>query len=296
MKLFITGASGQVGWELGRQSPELGFETEAKTRLELDITNREDVADLVIRVRPDVIINAAAYTAVDAAESEPESSDAVNRKAPEILAELARDMSIPLIHISTDYVFDGTKSTPYTESDPIKPVNAYGATKAAGEKAIRNTWRRHIIVRTSWVYGVHGRNFVKTMLNLARERETLRIVNDQSGCPTFAADLARALLEISRQVLQGNENWGTYHYCGKGRTTWYDFALKIFELAEDCFELKVKSVEPVPTTEYPTPAVRPMNSVMDCSRLAEAFGIYPPPWEESLKKMIQEWAKRSALD
>ena len=235
-----------------------------------------------------LVINASAYTAVDKAETEAELSFAVNRDGPTYLAKSCSEQKIPLIHISTDYVFDGKKQGPYRASDPVSPQGVYGKSKVAGENAIRECLREHIILRTAWLYGVHGNNFVKTMLRLGKEYKELNVVNDQYGCPTCAADLAQAIFTIAESFKDGqNVKWGTYHYCGKGKTTWYDFTEKIIELAKSKKSLIVEKINPLTTEEYPTPAKRPANSTMDCTLLTRTFGIHPPHWEESLIRTIQ---------
>jgi len=187
-------------------------------------------------------------------------------------------------------VFDGSKEGPYLETDPVAPIGVYGKSKAEGEDKVRSNLKEHIIIRTSWLYGVHGNNFVKTMLRLGREREELRVVDDQHGCPTFAADLAGAILTIASLIESGEDiSWGTYHYCGGGRTTWYGFASKIFEIAKNYDTLKLKKVNPITTSEYPTPAKRPANSVLDCTLLERYFGITTKAWDESLARMISEY-------
>ena len=196
---------------------------------------------------------------------------------------------IPLLHISTDYVFDGQKQGAYLVTDPVSPLSVYGKSKAAGEKEVREYLKEHFILRTGWVYGVHGHNFVKTILRLGREREVVQVVSDQYGCPTYAADLAEAILKITARFLGGRKvHWGTYHYCGKGVTTWHGFAEAILALANQYTSLKVKRIEPIITAEYPTPAKRPANSVLDCSLVEKEFGIRSRPWSESLAQMIQE--------
>jgi len=237
-----------------------------------------------------VVINAAAYTAVDQAESEPEFAFAVNKQGPANLATLCNYHGIPLIHISTDYVFDGTKNKAYEESDPVSPVGAYSHSKAQGEKEIIKQATKYIIIRTAWLYGVQGNNFVNTMLRLGRERKELKVVNDQKGCPTYAQDLAAAVLSICQQLQPGEETalWGIYHYCGKGDTTWYEFALAIVKEASQRSSLKVLRVLPIQTSDYPTPAKRPMWSVMDCSKIKDTFDIKPKKWEKSLAIMIEK--------
>ncbi|MEJ2233181.1 MAG: dTDP-4-dehydrorhamnose reductase [Syntrophobacterales bacterium] len=191
--------------------------------------------------------------------------------------------------MSTDFVFDGEKRGPYHETDQVSPLNVYGKSKAAGEIAVRERLQEHIILRTAWVYGVHGNNFVKTMLRLGREREVVHVVDDQYGCPTYAADLAETILKIAAQFLDdGQVQWGTYHYCGKGVTSWYGFAEAIFSVAAEYVALRVRQVEPISTAQYPTAARRPANSVLDCSLVERSFGIVPKPWDESLARMLEQ--------
>jgi dTDP-4-dehydrorhamnose reductase len=198
-----------------------------------------------------------------------------------------------LIHISTDYVYGGDQKGAYLEDDPVLPLGVYAQSKAAGDKAVYGLLMEHIILRTAWVYGVHGHNFVKTMLRLGKEREQLSVVDDQTGCPTDAADLADAILDIAQQILQRNDfPWGIYHFCGGGQTTWYGFAREIFKLAEPYESFSVNSVEPVPTSAYPTSARRPANSVLDCSKITRVFDIVPRPWEESLGDMLRRYYQK----
>jgi dTDP-4-dehydrorhamnose reductase len=287
MKILVTGSNGQLGWEICRQGKERGFSIIPLDIPEFDITDQAAVSRAVSESEPDSVLNCAAYTAVDRAEAEQKSAFAVNSDGPFYLAAACAEKGVPLIHISTDYVFDGCKAGPYLETDKASPIGIYGRSKAEGEEKIRRNLKEHIIIRTSWLYGVHGNNFVKTMINLGREREEIRVVADQFGCPTFAADLAGVILEIAPKIHNGqSDSWGTYHYCGGGRTTWFDFASKIFDIAKTHEQLKVKKVIPIRTTEYPTPATRPLNSVMDCSLLACNFNISQPLWEESLALML----------
>jgi dTDP-4-dehydrorhamnose reductase len=287
MKLLVIGSKGQLGWELCRQAKERGHDLIPLDLPEFDITNKSAVFDEVSQSRADLVVNAAAYTAVDKAESEIDMAFAVNRDGPSYLASACAGVHIPLIHISTDYVFDGCKKGRYLETDPVAPIGVYGKSKAEGEADVRRWLKEHIIIRTSWLCGVHGNNFVKTMLSLGKEREELRVVDDQHGCPTFAADLAEAILTIVSLIEKGeNISWGTYHYCGAGSTTWFGFASKIFEIAKTYDTFKLKNLIPISTSEYPTPAKRPLNSVMDCTLLEKCFLITPRAWDESLARMI----------
>lgn len=288
MKILVTGANGQVGWELSRRGGQKGLDIVALDRAALDITDQTSIRRETERLNVDLVINAAAYTAVDRAESESELAFSINRDGPAYLAFACAEAGVPLFHISTDYVFDGRKQAPYVETDPTSPLGVYGKSKAEGEVEIRSVLRQHMIVRASWVYGVQGRNFVKTMLRLGREEETVRVVADQHGCPTYAADLADAILKIASQFLQGEQiTWGTYHYCGKGVTTWHRFAQAIFDLAAKYTSFRVKKVIPISTAEYPTLAKRPTNAVLDCSLIEKTFNISPKPWRQSLSQMIK---------
>lgn len=287
MKLLVLGAGGQVGRELCRLVWPAGVALAAFDRAGLDITRREAVFAAVARERPDLVINAAAYTAVDRAETERDAAWAGNCIGPANLAAACHDARVPLVHISTDYVFDGSKSGPYREDDPVAPLGVYGASKEAGERAVREELARHVILRTAWVYSAHGSNFVKTMLRLGAERPVLRVVADQTGSPTSAADIAAAIRSIVQQVAAGNTSWGTYHFTGGGAVTWHGFAEVIFQLAAQ-WRGPQPLVEAITTAEYPTPARRPANSVLDCTRIGAAFGIVPRPWRAALAEVIRE--------
>lgn len=288
MKILITGSTGQLGKALLRQAdaapePVIGF-----THRQLDITDTTRLEKALADRQPAVVINAAAYTDVDRSEQEPQKAFAVNTKGPSYLAACCAKSDIPLVHISTDYVFDGTKNSPYKETDPIAPLGIYGQSKADGEHAVRTLCARHVIIRTAWLYGVDGRNFVKTMLKLGRERESLRVVADQYGSPTCADDLAAAVYVILRRIRhKKNIPWGTYHFNGKGVTTWYEFADTIFDYARRFGKMRLQRVEPITTAEYPTPARRPPYSVLDCARIKANFGITPTPWRQSLKQTVE---------
>ena len=285
----IIGSNGQLGWELVRRAGRRGMHVMALDYPEIDIRDIDSIDACFGSKKIDLVINAAAYTAVDRAESEPEAAFAVNREGPAHLSDRCRKRGIPLIHVSTDYVFDGTKPGAYIEGDPVAPLGVYGQSKAAGEADIRERLAKHIIVRTAWLCGVHGQNFVKTMLKLGREKNTLQVVADQYGCPTIAADLAEAILEAVSQVEKKESvKWGTYHFCGAGKTTWHGFATAIFEIAGQYEKFAVKSVVPISTAEYPTPVKRPANSVLDCTKIEKYFGIRPRPWREGLAEMIEQ--------
>lgn len=285
-KMWVTGANGQVGWEFMRRAEKFGVAAVGTERAELDITDERAVSARIEKGGFDVVVNAAAYTAVDKAESEPDRAYAVNRDGPAHLAAACARANIPLIHISTDYVFDGTRQGLYVEDDPINPINVYGASKAAGEQAVREHLDRHLILRTSWVYGAHGHNFVKTMLRLAKERDELRVVADQWGCPTAAGDIAEAILSLIERPI-GERQWGTYHYCGEGATTWQGFAEAIIAASLRQGGRHVP-VRPITTADYPTPAKRPANSILDCAKLRTTFGLAPRAWKEALQDVIGE--------
>lgn len=288
MKLLIIGAKGQLGWELGKRGDRQGFDADSVDLPDFNITDQAQVVKQIEKSKPNMVINASAYTAVDRAESESELAFAVNERGPSYLADACGAHGIPMVHVSTDYVFSGAKEAPYLENDPVSPMGVYGQSKAAGEEAVRNRLKSHIIIRTAWLYGINGQNFVKTMLRLGKERKTIRVVADQYGCPTYAADLADAILAIAGQVGNGLKgNWGTYHYCGRGSTTWHGFAEAIFEMAKPLISMKIQNVEPISTDAYPTSAKRPVNSVLDCSRIQIEFGVRNRPWKESLWKMLK---------
>src|SRR5712691_3737946 len=287
MKLLVLGAGGQVGHELCRLAWPAGYSIAAFERDRVDITEAEAVFAAVAHQRPDIVVNAAAYTAVDRAESEPDIAWAVNCTGPANLAAACRDAAIPLIHLSTDYVFDGKKAGAYREDDPVAPLGVYGHSKEAGDRAVRAALAHHVILRTAWVYSAHGHNFVKTMLRLAGEHPVLRVVADQIGSPTSAADIAAAIGTIVQQLDAGNSSWGTYHFAGGGTVSWHGFAEAIFELAAP-WRGPAPLVEAIATADYPTPARRPANSVLDCRRIGEAFGIVPRPWREALAEVIGE--------
>ncbi len=311
MRMIVTGAQGQVGWELTRRASALGHEALTWDVAELDITDAAAVNQALDASGAELVINAAAYTAVDKAEQESALAFAVNRDGPAHLAAACARLNIPLLHISTDYVYDGAKIDPYVETDPTTPLGVYGASKLAGDEAVCRLLPRHLILRVSWVFGVHGHNFVKTILRLAREREELRIVADQRGCPTYAGDIADVLLELAGRIaeIDADGAWGTYHYCGEPATTWHGFASAIVERAQDDERspkrrsrsrkpgttakpgsakapLAVQTVTPITTADYPTPAARPINSVLDCAKLAARFGIQPRPWQPGLDAVI----------
>lgn len=280
-----------LGREVVECLSDAGFDVQAPLRPNVDIVRPESLHEVFQQNNTNgLVINCAAYTAVDRAESERETAFAVNRDGPANLAKECRESGLPLIHISTDYVFDGKSKIPYKEEDAAGPINIYGRSKWEGEVIVRRELADHIIIRTSWLYGAQGANFVKTMLRLGREREVLTVVSDQHGCPTWTRDLAAGICRIAVKIASRpvKVDWGIYHFCGKGITTWYDFACGIIEQARKTEPLMVTEVKPVPTSSYPTPAVRPQWSVMDCRKIGEKFEIFPLPWEVSLSLMLQE--------
>ncbi len=286
MRLLITGAQGQLGREMTRLGSTHVLMTVAHDQL--DISDQDAVLRCYEAFHPDAVINAAAYTAVDRAESDVEVAFAVNRDGPANLARACRQCKIPLIHVSTDYVFDGTKTESYVEHDPVAPPGVYGASKLAGEVAVQQYATRWMILRTSWVFSAHGNNFVKTMLRLGAERNTLGIVADQHGCPTAASELARGIYAALDAGLK-KDVWGIYHFCQPEPTTWYGFAKAIFSEADkQDMGLKVSTVNAITTSDYPTPAKRPANSVMDCSKFEETFDFKIRPWRDSLEEVVRE--------
>lgn len=292
MKLLVTGAGGQLATELVRQAGANQVIALAQTAL--DITDAAAVLKTIEKAAPDAVVNAAAYTAVDRAESEAEIAFASNRDGPAHLAAACAAHGIPLLHVSTDYVFDGAKAGAYTEQDPPGPgpLGVYGQSKAEGEAAVRAALPEHIILRTSWVFSAHGNNFVKTMLRLAGERDELRVVADQHGCPTAAGDLAAtilAMLPLAVGYRGRGERWGTYHFCQPEATTWRGFAEAIIDEARAAgAQVCAQRIVPITTADYPTPARRPANSALDCAKLTSVFGIQPRPWRVSLHEVIQE--------
>lgn len=279
MTLLVFGQTGQVATELARRAPDALY----LGRAAADLADPEACAAAIAAHRPTGVINAAAYTAVDRAEEDEALATTINGAAPGAMARACAALDIPLVHISTDYVFDGTGETPWREHDPTAPLGAYGRSKLAGEEAVRGAGGAHAILRTSWVFSAHGANFVKTMLRLGRERDALRVVADQVGGPTPAGDIAATSLQVLDLLRKNREKSGTYHYSGAPDTSWAGFARAIFDLAG----LKV-AVEEIPTSAYPTPAARPLNSRLDCAQLETVFGITRPDWRAGLAAVVKE--------
>jgi dTDP-4-dehydrorhamnose reductase len=303
LRLLITGATGQVGWQLQRTLAALG-EVIAYTRAQLDLADPDATVKVVRDLAPDIVVNAAAYTAVDKAESEPDLAHTVNAVAPGLIAdELSRTGGL-LIHYSTDYVFDGAKSGPYEEDDPTGPLNVYGRTKLAGEQAIAASGCSHIILRTTWVYDIRGKNFLRTVLRLAREREELRMVGDQHGAPTWARTIAESTAQIVARCAQHRDStgWGyggVFHLAAAGQTSWAGFAEQILEDYESLASwpadtgefgspLMAKRVVPITSEQYKVPARRPLNSVLSNARLFSTFGLRMPDWRAQLRLALQD--------
>ncbi len=285
MKILLLGKHGQVARELQSSlAHERGLV--ALGRDQLDFTDPAQIRQQVRALYPDLIINAAAHTAVDQAESEPELAFAINATAPGVLAEEAAALGVPLIHYSTDYVFDGTKPSPYQEVDAPNPLGVYGPSKLAGEHAIQAVGGAHLILRTSWVYSTHGRNFLLTMQRLLQEREELKVVGDQIGAPTWAGSIALATAQLIERWKQGNQHWGTYHLSCQGETSWFGFASAIAERLKAEGKPCARLI-PIPSSAYPTPAPRPLNSRMDCTRLQADWGVVLPDWHAALQDCLR---------
>lgn len=305
-RILVTGASGQVGEALTRMLMPVG-DLIAPSRAELDLADAKSIRKAMREYRPLWVVNAAAHTAVDKAESEPELAFAINAEAPQIFAEEAKKIGATLIHFSTDYVFDGAKESPYVESDPAGPLNVYGRSKLAGELALSASGAPHFVFRTSWVYGATGKNFLRSILRLAQDREHLRIVGDQHGAPTWSFDLARltahviahverlaadAKCSLQEVVLSAS---GIYHATSAGETTWYGFAVQaISEMQAREPNAKLATVEAISTAQYPTPAKRPLNSRLDCTKLREVFQWRMPDWRDSLNTVMADPQRNQA--
>jgi len=286
-RILLIGGNGQVGIELHQvlnHYPELVV----VSRPQIDLYQPNKLGELITEVKPDIVINAAAYTAVDKAEQEPDLAELGNAIAPRYIAQACAKLGAYFIHLSTDYVFDGNSSQPYLETASTNPLSIYGSTKLAGEIAIATYCPKHIIIRTAWVYGSHGKaNFVKTMLRLGKEREVIKVVYDQIGSPTWAGDVAAAIKHLIPQLTP--EMTGIYHYTNSGVCSWYDFAMAIFaEAKSQKFPLQIQEVIPITTLEYPTPAHRPSYSVLSCRKIGTYLDTHPPYWRNSLEKMLGE--------
>jgi len=292
MKVLLLGKNGQVGWELQRSLASLG-DLIALDRNSVDhcgdLSNLIGLSETIIKVKPDVIINAAAYTAVDKAESESATANLINAHAPEVMANAAEKINALLVHYSTDYVFNGTEGLPWQECDQVNPINTYGKSKMLGERSIIDSGCRYIIFRTSWVYAARGNNFIKTMLRLAKEKDELKIINDQYGAPTGAeliADVTAHVLGRSNKITDG-----IYHLAASGETSWYEYAQFIFELARkqgEHLKLEPHTVTPVLTEQFITPAKRPLNSKLNCTKLKEQFSLFLPDWRLGVERTLME--------
>lgn len=290
-RVLIVGSEGQLGSELMAAAWPSGAEIVGRDLPALDVSRPEAVAEVLGDVGPALVVNAAAYTQVDRAEAEPERAFLINEAGCGHLAEWCARRSVPLVHMSTDYVFDGRSPRAYREDDEPHPLGIYGRSKLAGERAIRQRRGPHLILRTSWLFGVAGGNFVKTMLRLGAEREEVRVVNDQHGCPTPARDLAGAIAQLARRSLDGEPlPWGLYHYAGRDETTWFDFAGAIFAGAK-ARGLGTPRLVPITTAEHGAAAPRPARSVLDCGLIERTFGIRPPSWREGLERVLAELAQ-----
>jgi dTDP-4-dehydrorhamnose reductase len=297
MKLLLLGKNGQVGWELQRSLAPLGelvaLDRAGDTARGLcgDLQDLDGLRSTVMALRPDVIVNAAAHTAVDKAQSETDLARRLNAEAPAVLAEAAQAVGALLVHYSTDYVFDGSGSTPWVETAPTGPLNVYGQTKLDGERAIAAACARHLILRTSWVYAARGGNFAKTLLRLAAERERLTVIDDQFGAPTGAELIADVTAHAIRQALQRPQDAGIYHLAAGGETSWNGYARYVVDTARAIkpdLKLAVNEVAPVPTSAFPTPAQRPHNSRLDTTRLQQTFGLRLPHWQQGVARMLTE--------
>lgn len=289
MKILLLGKNGQVGWELCRTLAPLA-EVTAMDYPEINFTDLPALRRLVAETRPVAVVNAAAYTAVDKAESEKDLCRQINAVAPGVLAEAAKNTGALMVHYSTDYIFDGTKTSPYVETDAPNPLGAYGRSKLEGDQAVKASGADHLIFRLCWVYGARGQNFLLTMQRLAREREKLRVVRDQFGCPTWSRMIAEATTLALKQALSGGNRsafTGEYHLAASGQTNWHEFASRIIALMP-VTERKCHAVEAITTPEYPTPARRPAYSVLDCGKLRKTFGLRLPDWETGLRQVLDK--------
>ncbi|HEX8298936.1 MAG TPA: dTDP-4-dehydrorhamnose reductase [Rubricoccaceae bacterium] len=294
MKLLVTGADGQVGRELLALAPARGHDAVGTDVASLDITDAAAVRAAIAAARPDAVVNAAAYTAVDRAETDTHGAHAVNADGAGHLAEACAEAGIPLVHVSTDYVFDGTKGAPYVPDDPVSPLGVYGQTKADGEAAVREALAAHVIIRTAWVFSHHGHNFVRTMLRLAREREAFGVVADQWGGPTSARAVAMACAVAAERLVAGTGTFGTFHHAGAPLATWFDLATEAVRLGAELDPRVRGTVQPITTAEYPTPAARPVRVELDTSAFEAAFGVAAPDWRADLVPVVAALAESDA--
>ncbi|MGG6270705.1 dTDP-4-dehydrorhamnose reductase [Leptolyngbya sp. AN03gr2] len=301
VKILLIGATGQVGWELQRTLSTLAelvcVSHASKGYRSMNLTKSDRIREVIREVQPTLIVNAAAYTAVDKAETEPELAMTVNGKALQIIAEEAKRLNAGVIHYSTDYVFDGTQTAPYGEAARPNPLNVYGKTKLAGEQALATIEVPYLIFRTSWVYGLRGKNFLRTMLKLAQERQELKIVADQIGAPTWSRTIAEVTAQIVAQAKPDptrflNDYQGIYHLTSTGQASWYEFAKTIFELTKSFEQQAIKAVLPISSEEYPTPAKRPLYSSLDLTKISQTFNLQLPNWHQALELVLSEWNDR----
>ena len=288
--ILLAGGTGQVGSEIRNLAQRRGYPIKSPDSNLLDIRDPDSVRRIMDRTDPSLLINAAAWTNVDLAETETEAAFRLNHKGPAHLASVCSERNIPLVHMSTDYVFDGKKGTPYGEEDLTCPETVYGRSKLLGEEAVKNVLEQYVTLRVSWVFGTGGSNFVKTVLRLAGEKNELKVVADQHGCPTFAADIAEALMIMADRYFSGRPvQWGTYHFTGTNPVTWFEFATAIVDTAwqKGLIHQKIP-VLPIPTEQFPTPAKRPAYSVLDCSKIGDVFDIRQKDWREGLERMLEE--------
>lgn len=292
MKIFITGGGGQVAYDLKRivmpakadiQSSSTQYQVYAPNHADVSISDFNSLKSAITTFNPDIVINTAAYTQVDRAEQEKELALATNFQGAKNLADICEQLQVPLIHLSTDYVFDGNANKPYSESDSVSPINFYGETKWRAEDYIQQQCEKHIILRVSAVFGLHGTNFAKTILRLAKERDELRVVADQTSCPTSAASIAEIVMTLCE-----NPKWGLFHYCGSPAVTWYDFAKSIIETASTYEKLRITNLHAITTAEYPTPAKRPKYSVLNCEKIQTIYNIQQPNWKTGLHDVIKQ--------
>lgn len=293
MKLLVLGCNGQLGRCLKDQIVNKDYEVTFLSRMQMDITDLLTTRRDILKISPDIIINASAYTAVDNAEDDKEAANLINNIAVKNIADLCKELDSWLIHISTDYVFDGNTNIPYKENDQTNPKNIYGYTKLMGEQAIQSSLCKHLILRTSWVYSEYGSNFLKTMLKLAQNNDTLRVINDQVGCPTYAQDIAKSIVEILPSLRSTKLPTSIFHYCGHESCTWYEFAKEIFHQLDN-YKTSIKQpiLVPIATSEFPTKAIRPMYSVLNNNQIFKSFNVKNSNWKHgvssSLKKIIKK--------
>lgn len=296
-RVLQIGKGGQVAIEFARAASAAGFDVEELGRPELDLSDPQAVASALAGAKSfDVLVNCAAYTAVDQAENDAAVAEAVNADSVEAMGRACAECGAAMVHISTDYVFDGSKAEPYEETDPVAPLGVYGETKLKGEQKLLDALARSVILRTAWVYSAHGKNFVKTMLRVGRDRDELAVVDDQHGCPTSAADIADALVAVVKAITEGPDDaalYGVFHYAGAGATTWKRFADEIFLQVRD-WPFPSPSVRAIPTSEFPTPARRPANSVLNTAKFEATFGLKMRPWPEALTQVLVQLKNEQA--